>query len=100
MGRVVVVPQQAVLLYDFHVADPGGIQNALGGFCPGQSGGGGNLAPLGVGNFDFGGRPKREGHRSDESDPEEYAHEEGILKRGTSGRKGGPTVCVKLPEGE
>ncbi len=92
MHGIVVIPEETILLHDLDVTDSGGVEDARGGFRPGEAGGGGNLAPFGVGDFDFGGCPKGEGHRADKGEEKEAVHKMPILNRPPSLRKGGDVI--------
>ena len=83
-----MVAEDSVLFDDLYIPNSGGIQDSCGGLSTGKSGGGGNLAGLGVGNLNFGRSPKGEGHCSKEGKQEESVHRFVILKPDRPVRKG------------
>ena len=83
-----MVAEDAVLFDDLYIPDSGCIQDSGGGLGSGKSGGGGNLAGLGVGNLNFGRSPKGKGHCAEEGKQEESVHRFVILKPDRLVRKG------------
>jgi len=83
-----MVAEDAVLFDDLYIPNSGGIQDSGGGLGTRKSGGGGNLAGLGIGNLNFGRSPKGKSHCAKEGKQEESVHRFVILKPDRPVRKG------------
>ena len=57
MHWVVVIAEETILLHDLHIANSSRVEDTSGGLSSGKTRGGGNLAPLCVGDLYFCGSP-------------------------------------------
>ena len=57
MHGVVVIAEKTILLHDLHIANSSRVEDTSGGLSSGETRGGGNLAPLCVGDLYFRGSP-------------------------------------------